>query len=77
MYPLEAETKAISMRQPYAVDHATVTPKQLYAFTGCRINKTFILALFIDIKYMNSQCFLYLSFIFVFNSRIDLLYLTD
>ena len=40
MYPVEA---GISMLQPYAVEHTTLTSKQFHVFTGCYINKTFIL----------------------------------
>ena len=43
MYTLETDTKVISMRQPYAVEHTTLTSKQFYASTVCCINKTFIL----------------------------------
>ena len=63
MYPLEADIKMISVRRPYAVEHTTFTSKQFHAFTGCYINEIFILALFIHVKYMNSQYFQNLLFL--------------
>ena len=42
MYPVEADTKVISMRQPYAVEHTTLISKQFHASRGYYINKTFI-----------------------------------
>ena len=56
MYTLKADTKVISMGQPHAIEHNTLTSKQFHACTGCYINKTFIFfALFINMKYTNSQ----------------------
>ena len=43
IYPVETDTKIISMRQPSAVEHTTMIPKQFHASTGCYIIKTFIL----------------------------------
>ena len=63
MYPLEADTKMISMRQQYAVEHTTFTSKEFHVFKGCYINEIFILALFFHVKYMNSQYFQNLLFL--------------
>ena len=41
--PVEAGTKAISMQEPYAVEHTTMISKQFHGSTGCYINKAFIL----------------------------------
>ena len=43
MYPVEADTKVISMQQSYAVEYTTWISKQFHASTGCYINKIFIL----------------------------------
>ena len=43
MYPVEGDTKVISMQQPCAVEYTTWISKQFHASTGCYINKTFIL----------------------------------
>ena len=43
MYPVEAETKVISMLQLFAVEHTTLTSKQskVVIFTGCYIEIRF------------------------------------
>ena len=76
IYPVETDTKIISMRQPSAVEHTTMIPKQFHASTGCYIIKTFILYTIHGHK-MHEQSIFPRSFIFVFNSRIDSLYLPD
>ena len=76
MYPVEAGTKVMSMRQPYAVEHTILTSKQFHAFTGYYINKTFILYTIHGYK-IHAQSTFPRSFIFAFNSRIDSLYLAD
>ena len=76
MYPVEADTQVISIRQPYAVEHTTLISKQFHASTGCYINKTFILYTIHRHK-IHEQSKFPRSFIFVFNSRIDSLYLAD
>ena len=43
MYPLKADTKVISIRQPYAVEHTTLASKQFHAPTGCYINNFYSL----------------------------------
>ena len=35
MYPLEADTRLISIRKPYAVEYTTLTSKQLHPSMGC------------------------------------------
>ena len=76
MYPLEAETKVISMLQSYAVEHTTLTSIQIHSSTGRYINKILILCT-IDRHKIHKQSMFPRSFIFVFYSRKDLLYLTD
>ena len=76
MYPVEADTKVISIRQPYAVEYTTLTSKQVHASTGCYINKNFILYTIHRHK-IHEQSIFSISFIFVFNSTIDSLYLID
>ena len=62
MHTLKADTKVISMGQPHAIEYNTLASKQFHACTGCYINKTFIFfALFINMKYTNSQYSLALS----------------
>ena len=75
MYPVEADTKVISVRQSYAIEHTTLTSKQFHESTGCYISKTFILYIIHRHK-INDQSIFPRSSIFVFNSRIDSLYLT-
>ena len=48
MQLLETETKVVSRRHPYALEHTTFTSKQFRAFTGCNINKTLFFVLLID-----------------------------
>ena len=76
IYRLEADTKVISMWQPYPVDHTISTSKQFHATTGCYINKTFLLCT-IHWHKIHEQSIFPRSFISVFNSRINLPYLTD
>ena len=76
MCPVEANAKVISMWKPYAVEHTTLTSKQFHAFPACYINKTFILYTIHRHK-IHEQSIFPRSFIFVFNSKIDSLYLTD
>ena len=66
MYPLEADTRLISIRKPYAVDIKTVS-----SIHGMLQYLFFVL--FVNKKYPISQYFLDLS---VFKSRIVSLYLT-
>ena len=60
MYPVEADNKAICSHE-----HIILITKQFHVSTGCYIDKTFIFTLFINVKYMNSQYFLDLSFYFL------------
>ena len=76
MYPLEVDTKVISVRQSCALEHTTLTSKQFHASTGCYINKTFILCTIHQHK-THEQAIFSRSLSFVFNSRINSLYLTD
>ena len=66
MYPVEAETKVISMLQPYAVESNTLTSKQFHASKGCYINKTFLFYTIHRHK-LHEQPIFPRSFIFAFN----------
>ena len=75
MYPVEAVTNLISMRQPHdamSMPHS----KQFHASTGRYISKSFILYPTHRHK-IHEQSIFPRFFIFVFNSAIDSLYLTD
>ena len=67
---LEADTKVISMQQPYPVENTTLTSKQCYVSKGCYINKTFIFCAVHRHKILGQSIFPR-SYIFNFNSRID------
>ena len=57
-------------------ERTTLISKQFHASTGCYINKTFLLQTIHRHK-IHEQSVFPRSFIFVFNSRIDSLYLAD
>ena len=65
MFLLKADTKVISMRQPYAVEHTKLISKQFHASTGCYINRTFILCTTHRHKIHEQSIFIDLSFSFL------------
>ena len=75
MYPVEAVTNLMSMRQPHA-EHTTLISKQFHASPGRYISKSLILYPTHRHK-IHGQSIFSRFFIFVFNSAIDSLYLTD
>ena len=73
-YPLEADTK-VNAAAICSHEHTTLKSKQFHASAGCYLNKTFILCN--KIHEIHEQSIFPRSSIFVFNSTIDSLYLTD